>query len=115
MTASSERRLEKRIFLNQLAHPIDEDAHLRGQVTALRIHHRYRQLLRRPVGEHLREVPRFQVWPRHVVRDLHDPKTHDTGYDIGIVIVHRKDAIECELGLPPISNELPVEDSSRAI
>src|SRR6267154_5656982 len=108
-------RLEDRILLNQLAHPVDEDAHLRREVTASRVHHRYRESLRRSVSEHLHELPRLQVRSRHVVRDLHDSKTHETGDDIGVVIVDSQYAIECELDLLPVSRELPVEDSPGAI
>ena len=49
-------RLQQRIFFDQLAHPIDEDAYLCGEVAALGIHDRYRQLRRRPVRQHWHEL-----------------------------------------------------------
>src|SRR5260370_16117451 len=97
--------LENWILLNQIAHPVDEDAHLCREVTALRIHHRYGELLRRPVSEHLYELPRLQVRSRHVVRHLHDSKTHETGDEIGVVIVDSQYAIECELDFLPVPRE----------
>src|SRR5712664_2036185 len=108
-------RLEDWILLYQLTDPIDEDAHLRREVTALRIQHRDRDLLRRPVSEHLYELPRLQIRSGHVVRYLHDSKTHETGDEIGIVIVDSQYAIECELDLLPVSREFPVQYSSGAI
>src|ERR1700730_9672269 len=107
-------RLQERFLLNQLAHPVDEDAHLRREVTASRVHHRYGELLRRPVSEYLHELPRLQVRSRHVVRDLHDSKTHETGDDIGVVIVDSQYAIECELDLLPVSRELPAHARAAA-
>jgi hypothetical protein len=108
-------RLEHRILLSQLADPVDEDAYLRREMAALRIHHRYGELLRRPISEHGHELPRLQVRARHVVRNLHDSKTHQCGGYIRVVIVHGQDTIECELNLLPVSRKLPIDDSSGAI
>jgi hypothetical protein len=104
-----------RILFNQIAHPFDEDAHLCREVTALGIHHRYRPLCRCPVSEHLHELTRLQVWPHHVAGNLHDSKVHKTGDHISIGIVHREDAIQCELDVLFPTREFPVHDAPGAI
>src|SRR5258708_13844218 len=108
-------RLEDWILQNQLAHPVDEDAHLRREMTAFRVHHQYGKRLRGPVREHLFELPRLEVRLRHVVRHFHDSKTLETGDEIGIVIVDGQYAIECEPDFLPVPRELPAEDSSTPI
>jgi hypothetical protein len=36
---------------------------------------------------------------------LHDSNVRETGDDIGVVLVHREDAIECELDFLSVSRE----------
>jgi hypothetical protein len=108
-------RLQNRLLLNQLAHPVDEETHLGREMTAFRVHDQDGVLLRCPVSKHLRELPRFQVRTRDVVRDLHDSKAHQTGDEISVVVVDRQYAVEGELDFSPVLRELPIEDSSGAI
>ena len=50
-------RLQNRLLLNQLAHPVDEETHLRRKMSAFRVHHQDGVLFRRPVHEQLCELP----------------------------------------------------------
>ena len=62
-------------------------------------------------GSHRNELPGVQVGWNDIVRRLYDSNTVEPGGNIGLMIIHCEDTVECQHNFLSLTCELPVEDS----